>query len=119
VKHPSLAPHSAALLPRARSMRAAPTAPERILWHALRRSALGAKVRRQVPLGPFIADFYIPAARLVVELDGHTHTDTLRDAARDAWLVVRGARTLRFSNHDVMRNLDGVLLAIAAALEGE
>jgi len=98
-------------------MRREPTDPERRLWNALRRDALGLKARRQVPLGPYIADFYVPAVRLVIELDGHTHVDADADAdaARDAWFAAHGVRVLRFSNDEVMRNLPGVLAAIQAA----
>lgn len=115
-QRPSLAACDPALLRRAREMRREMTAPERRLWSALRGAALGAKARRQVPLGPFIADFYIPAARLAVEVDGMTHDDPAADARRDAWLAARGVRVLRVRNEDVMRNLEGVRDRIAALI---
>jgi very-short-patch-repair endonuclease len=99
-------------------MRRAMTTPERRLRAALRLDALGTKARRQVPLGPFIADFYIPAAKLVVEVDGVTHDGPAADAVRDDWLFTRGVLVSRFANDDVMRNLDGVLSRITALVAG-
>jgi very-short-patch-repair endonuclease len=92
------------------------TPAERLLWRALREAPLGIRVRRQVPLGPFIADFYIPAAKLAIEVDGATHDDPAADAARDAWFAAHGARVLRVTNDEVKRNLDGVLSAITGLL---
>jgi BirA family biotin operon repressor/biotin-[acetyl-CoA-carboxylase] ligase len=94
-------------------MRHAPTPAEHKLWQALRKHQTGGlKFRRQVPLGPFIADFYCAAGRLVVEVDGVSHIDSGTDARRDAWMNSQGIEVLRVSNRDVLRNLDGVLLAI-------
>jgi very-short-patch-repair endonuclease len=104
--------------PRARNLRKNLTEAEQRLWSALRRKQLdGARFRRQVPVGPYVADFACLAAKLVVELDGGRHAlETARDVRRDAWFAERGYRTLRFWNNDVLRNLDGVLAAISAAL---
>ena len=106
-------------LPRARALRRDATVPERLLWRAVRAGALGAKIRRQVPLGPYIVDFLAASARLVIELDGDTHaSENARryDAGRDAWLAAHGLRVLRFTNREVAQHLEGVLAAIAAAL---
>ena len=65
--------------------------------------------RRQAPIGPYIADFFCPAARLVVEIDGATHTDSVADAARDRWMHAQGLVVLRFWGDDVAGNLEGVL----------
>jgi very-short-patch-repair endonuclease len=101
-------------------MRADPTPPERALWRALSARKLdGLKFRRQAVLDGFIVDFYGPEAKLVIELDGQTHTDPARDARRDATLfATRGLRVLRFSNQHVGEDLDGVLRAILAAARG-
>ena len=100
-------------------MRREMTAPERRLWYALRAKRLGgAKFRRQVVIDRYIADFAcrIPQM-LIVEVDGETHTGRERyDAARTASLEERGYRMLRFTNDEVMSNLDGVLIRIAEAL---
>jgi adenine-specific DNA-methyltransferase len=104
----------------ARSLRASQTEAESFLWRRLRDRQLGsAKFRRQVPIGPYIADFACYAARLVVELDGGQHADTAAaDATRTAWLEQRGFRVLRFWNHDVLANPEGVLERISEALRG-
>ena len=106
---------------RARSLRRDQTDAERKLWAALRAHRLqGTSFRRQSPVGPFIADFVCHDARLIVELDGGQHYEAaheLKDARRDAFLVSRGFRVLRFSNHEVMTNLQGVLETITANIE--
>ncbi|MDQ4421366.1 DUF559 domain-containing protein [Sphingobium sp. DEHP117] len=101
---------------RAAEMRRNPTEPERRLWRHLSASQLdGFKFRRQAVIGASIADFYCPAARLVVEVDGDTH-DANKDQLRDDRLGAIGLRVVRVSNHDVMTNMEGVLRMIAAAL---
>ncbi len=98
---------------RARSMRKAMTPAERVLWHALRdRRFIGLKVRRQVPIGPYIADFYCAAHRLIIEADGGGHGGP-RDLARDAWLHDHGFSVLRLWNSDIRANLPGCLDLIA------
>jgi adenine-specific DNA-methyltransferase len=77
----------------------------------------GAKFRRQVWLGPFIADFFCADARLIVEVDGDSHADQAAyDDRRTKWLAAEGFRVVRVTNSDVMHNLDGVLEHIAAVL---
>lgn len=103
--------------PRARELRNAATPAERVLWRHLSRGQLGAKFSRQMPLGPFFADFLCRSARLVVELDGFSHA--LRpehDSARDRWMRAEGWRVLRFANAEVMGNVEGVVTAIRLAL---
>jgi len=61
-------------------------------------------------MGPYVVDFYCPAAKLVVELDGEVHGDRLvEDAERTAWLEARGYRVVRFAAVDVLANLEGVV----------
>jgi UDP-N-acetylmuramoylalanine-D-glutamate ligase/very-short-patch-repair endonuclease len=106
-------PPQTSLVPYARRMRRDPTPAERKLWQALRkRQAAGLKFRRQTPLGPFIVDLYCSSSRLVVELDGISHIDSQIDPARDAWMQSQGIRILRYSNHEVLSNCEGVCLAI-------
>jgi very-short-patch-repair endonuclease len=152
-------------------MRPDPTPAEKRLWQKLKNQQIrGQKFRRQMPLGPCIADFYCPSARLVVELDGISyqpaqllthrrhpprhadegrhprlstdancivvdggptpamtqeaapasqwfgrlvsHMDSATGAGRDAWMQAVGIRIPRFSNLEVFRNLEGVLLSI-------
>lgn len=102
------------LLSRARQMRHEPTEAEAKLWSGLRAGRLnGFKFRRQVPIGPFIADFVCPAAKLIVELDGSQHAEQQGyDARRTEFLVSEGYRVLRFWNHDVLGSCSDVLEAI-------
>ena len=87
---------------RARRMRKDMTAAERALWDALRnRRFMGLKIRRQVPVGPFIADFYCADHRLVIEDDGCGH-GAQRDLDRDHWLGKKGFRILRLRNGDAI-----------------
>ena len=105
-----------------RVMRQAMTPAEVRLWMTLRNRQLGdLRFRRQMPLGPFIVDFYCPERKLVIEIDGSQHFEApgeAADARRDAWLRESGNVVLRFSNRDVTSNLAGVCEAILAATEG-
>jgi very-short-patch-repair endonuclease len=93
---------------------------ERILWSRLRRNPEGTpKFRRQHPIGLYIADFACVQAWLVVEVDGDTHSsaeEVAHDAKRDTFMKDRGWRVVRISNHDVYKNLDGVLTGIFGVL---
>jgi very-short-patch-repair endonuclease len=88
---------------------------ERKLWRALRARSVGAKFRRQVPLGPYVVDFVAFDVRVIVEVDGGQHAASTTDHRRDQYFRERGYRILRFWNNDVMSNLDGVLTTIVAA----
>ena len=80
----------------AHRMRLAPSEPERVLWQALRVSQLGVQFRRQVVIHGYIVDFFAPAARLVLEVDGPHHiARRAADARRDAALAALGLRVLR------------------------
>ena len=96
----------------ATEMRNQPTPIEAVLWQKLRSSQLDClKFRRQTVIGQYIADFFCPSIGLIVEVDGNTH-DSSRDARRDAALANLGFQVLRFTNHDIGANLDGVLTTI-------
>jgi len=102
---------------RARQLRRQPTDAERLLWSRLRNRAVdGAKFRRQTPLGPFIVDFFCAEARLVVEMDGGQHAESVADALRDAWLGANGCAVARYWNNEVLGNIDGVMQDIRARL---
>jgi very-short-patch-repair endonuclease len=104
-------------LDRARELRRDMTLPERLLWREVRGHALGPKFRRQVPLGPYIADFYCPRAKLVVEVDGQFHGDRMiPDRDRALWLDAHGYRVLRVAAVDVLTDLDSVLEGILLRL---
>ena len=103
------------MINRARSLRREETPPEQLLWLALRNAQIGGmKFRRQHPIGPYVADFFCHAAKLVVELDGMSHDDKLRqDTEKTKYLEGQGFRILRVTNEDVMRDLDAVAREIA------
>ena len=97
---------------RARAMRNAPTEPEKRLWRHLSNSQLGGfKFRRQTVIGTYICDFSCSQNGLIIEVDGDTH-DVDADMLRDQMLMRMGFFVLRFSNSDVMDNMNGVLEAI-------
>jgi very-short-patch-repair endonuclease len=104
----------------ARTLRKDMTPAERIIWYALRAHRLnGAGFRRQAPIGPYIADFVSHTAMLIIEIDGGQHFENdheQRDAVRNAYLNAEGYRVLRFDNHQVKTNRQGVLSRIAEAL---
>jgi very-short-patch-repair endonuclease len=106
------------MLSRVREARRNATPAERTLWGKLRSQQLdGWKFRRQVWIGPFIADFFCAAAKLVVEIDGDEHaTRETYDNRRTNWLASKGFRVIRFSNSEVMSNLEGVLEQILLEL---
>ena len=105
-------------LAKAKALRREMTEAEKKLWSKLRhRQIAGALFRKQVPVGPYIADFCCLRALLIVEVDGGQHDASPRDEARDAWLTRNGYRVLRLWNNEVMGNIEGVLTVIAAALE--
>ncbi|HLF72633.1 MAG TPA: DUF559 domain-containing protein [Dehalococcoidia bacterium] len=108
----------ARIKPLPQEMRRTPTPAEDKLWQALRRKQLdGQQFRRQHPIDRFVVDFYCPAARLVVELDGPVHrTQAEADRIREEALEHLGVRVLRFDNELVMTNLEAVLDQIRVAL---
>ena len=96
---------------KARALRRRMTLPEGLLWQILRQRPGGFKFRRQHPVGPFIVDFYCPARRLAVEVDGVSHNmgdNPGRDVRRDAYLREKGLRVIRFAAADVLHNMDAV-----------
>ena len=103
---------------RARALRRGQTRAERILWSVLRgRRLAGFKFRRQMPIGPYFADFACVEARLIIELDGGQHAaQVASDAARTRAMEACGYRVVRFWNGAVLRERDGVIDAILRAL---
>ncbi len=98
----------------ARNLRNNPTEAEQRLWLHLRASRFeGVKFTRQFPIGNFIADFACRSLRLAIELDGGQHSDSPADAGRTRIIEAHGYRVIRFWNHEVFENLDGVLTVIA------
>jgi very-short-patch-repair endonuclease len=106
---------------RARTLRTNSTRAEQIIWRVIRAHRLRSiGFRRQTPIGPYIIDFVSHSAKLAIEWDGgqlYEDTSEARDRRRDNFLRSKGFCVLRFSNHDVMTNLEGVWHVIAAAVD--
>ena len=106
---------------RAKALRKNMSGPEVMLWTRLRGRGEGRPAfRRQHPIGSIIVDFYCPAARLAIEIDGATHEDEAqrkRDEARDRWLSVQGIQVLRIPAGAVHRDLSGVVDGILHAAD--
>ncbi len=102
----------------ARGLRRNPTEAERALWRHLRlRQMDGKKFRRQQPIGRYIVDFVCLDKKVIIELDGGQHAERVSsDAERTALLQAQGFRVLRFWNHEVLGNIEGVTEAIRSAL---
>jgi very-short-patch-repair endonuclease len=101
---------------RARELRNDLTKAEQILWRVLRGKQQGVRFLRQHPLGPYIADFFSFASKLVIEVDGDTHCDPVqieRDKLRTEYLESEGCSILRFTNTQVLCDLSGVLEIIS------
>ncbi|WP_436006118.1 endonuclease domain-containing protein [Rhizobium sp. LjRoot254] len=104
---------------RARELRKNETDAEYCLWTELRNRRLnGHKFSRQIPLGPYIADFVCREKNLVIELDGSQHADSQHDVIRTQWLNANGYSVLRFWNTAVLQERRSVLETIVAALDG-
>ncbi len=102
---------------RPRQLRKTPTVVEQKLWSRLRGQQLRCKFRRQHPTGGYIADFACVEHRLIVEADGGQHAESPHDPVRARRLEALGWRVLRFWNHEILENPDGVVEAILAAVE--
>ncbi len=102
---------------RAQELRNAATSAERLLWNYLGRSQLGAKFSRQMPVGPFFADFLCRELGIIIELDGHSHdVQPERDIVRDRYLAEQGFHLMHFTNAEVLGNVEGVVTQIKCVL---
>jgi len=104
-------PYNKALTARARENRNNPTMPESRIWNLVLRHRQFAtyKFLRQKPLGNYVVDFYCSELRLVIEIDGDSHAETVDyDAQRTAVLQSLGLEVIRYTNDDVMSNIEGV-----------
>jgi len=106
---------------RARHLRKNMTDSERVLWSRLRGKQLYAiQVYRQKPIGDYIVDFFIPKAKLVIEVDGSQHSaseNVARDQRRDAYMKSVGLQILRFNSNEVLEETDAVVDVIARAIQ--
>ena len=105
---------------RARNLRKRATRPEQIVWRWLRDRRFGNwKFRRQYPIGPYIADFYCDALKLVVEVDGDSHDDELTvidDDHRSRYFARLGIDVVRIENLRVLREADSAADTIVLAI---
>lgn len=104
-----------------RQLRRDQTDAEKTLWHYLRAGQLGYRFRRQHSIGPYILDFYCPAKRLAIELDGGQHNDPKdqhKDTLRTQELNKLNIKVLRYWNNQALVNTDDVLEDIVRELEG-
>jgi very-short-patch-repair endonuclease len=95
------------------------TPAEKVLWRALKNSAVGAKFRRQHGVGPYVLDFYCPEHKLAIEIQGGVHDDVLRsayDAERQAFLESEGIRVMTFENRALLELPELVVHAIGSAV---
>ncbi|MFZ2998235.1 endonuclease domain-containing protein [Sphingobium sp.] len=101
----------------ARTLRQNLSLPEALLWRLLKGQPQAIKFRRQHPIGPYILDFYAPAQKLAIEIDGAAHDmgdRPNRDATRDAWLREQGFEVLRIPASDILKDPTQVAEAILA-----
>lgn len=105
---------------RAIELRKELTLAERKLWSRIRNDQLGVTFRRQHAVGKYIADFFSPKAKLVIELDGSQHLiQEEYDTERTKYLESMGYTVIRFWNNDVKKDMDSVIRAIIQAMDSE
>ena len=106
-------PYNKRLKELSRELRKNMTDAEKLIWSRIRRKQLkGYQFYRQKNIGNYIVDFYCPAAKLIVEIDGGQHYSkegTEKDKVRDNYVSRLGFTVLRFSDRDVFKNINGVL----------
>lgn len=106
----------------ARQLRKTMSKPEILLWQLLRKRPLGIKFRRQHPPGPYILDFYCPAAKLAIEVDGSAHDmddRPERDVQREWFLNQQGVETIRISAEDILHDAEDIADRILRYVRGQ
>ncbi|GLS34298.1 Very-short-patch-repair endonuclease [Mesorhizobium albiziae] len=104
---------------RARELRRGDNIAEATLWNELKAKRLGGyKFVRQVPIGPYFADFVCRSGKLVVELDGSQHAESAYDRKRDEFMRGAGFSVLRFWSSDALKHMGSVCETILAVLDG-
>jgi very-short-patch-repair endonuclease len=105
-----------------RHLRRRMTLPEVLLWQALRARPQGLRFRRQHPAGVYVLDFFCPARKLAVEVDGEAHARgdrAERDAIRDRWLCTQGVRVLRIPAQIILSDLEAAIRHIVDVACGD
>ena len=105
---------------RAIELRRESTPAEHKLWSRIKNDQLGVSFRRQHAIGTYIPDFCSPKAKLIIELDGSQHLDQREyDEKRTKYFESIGYKVIRFWNHEVMTDIDGVIRSIIQAMDSE
>ena len=105
-----------------RQLRQNMTEAESILWERVRAKRLGIKVKRQYGIGPYVLDFYIPKVKLAIEVDGGIHQRPEvkeKDINRDTFLKRNGIEVCRFTNDEILNEMDKVLREIKKIIESK
>ena len=92
--------------------RAVPTEAESLMWKFLRANQMGVRYHRQHIIGNYIADFACLSLKLVIEIDGLYHSlpeQQISDEERTNWLEENGFKVIRFTNDDILYNIENVL----------
>ena len=114
-------PYNKNLKQRSRELRSGMTDAERKLWSKIREKQIhDLQFYRQKPVGNYIVDFYCPSAKLIIEVDGGGHFQPVQmeyDKIRNEFLKSLGFKVLRFSNLDVLKNIEGVVETIVENIE--
>ena len=107
------------LLENAKLLRRNLTDAEQKLWYHLRAHRfMGRKFKRQKPMGRYVVDFVCLEEKLIIELDGGQHAESVEyDHVRDSWLRSEGYTVLRFWNNELMNEMNGVLEQIRLTLD--
>ena len=85
---------------------------EQRLWFKIRNKQTGYKFRRQHSIGNYIVDFYCPALKIIIEIDGYSHTEKgeeEKDKIRQKYLESLGFKVIRYTNGEIMESLEGVV----------
>jgi len=105
---------------RRRELRRNQTEAEKMVWAHLRNKQFyGMKFFRQYSIGPYILDFYCPTVKLAIELDGGQHNQPENkgyDLARSEFLKAQSIDVIRFWNHEVLLNMEGLLSELASKI---
>jgi len=103
-----------------KTLRQNATDAEQRLWQYFKSKQVGTKFRRQYSVDAYVLDFYTPRSKLAIEVDGDSHftADAMQyDSGRTAYVEQFGIEVLRFSNLEIVENIEGVLEAIQAAVK--
>jgi len=100
-------------------LRSQATKAERLLWFKIRNNQLSYKFRRQHGIGKYVVDFYCPELKLVIEIDGGIHFEErniAKDKQREEYFKKIGLKTIRYTNLDIIHNIDNVLVDLSKIL---